>query len=509
MASPSKPVHAGRKGSPKLNGRSNIAPPSRRRTSQYIKLGNPDKIMGEAPSQTVPVTPVRSLHRPSLSTSTRKVSAGFSNTGPLSGHPTTAFSTVMATTAIPHPDPLTSQSVNISSSSQSIPHPGPLTSHPVNVSSSFPSSQSHGNIRESDPRRSLRSSQTYSNLPLPTTHHKSYSSSASVARSCTHATAQPTRNRENIPPRTSMASNFTTRRDTSKPSTPRLEDKLSPKKKPKSRLGIPKSRTFNALSNLTTSLSRTSLGQLSGSHSRHTSVSSKSTARKVSGPYNDPSSAASSSSQGLLIPAMKPANPHLIHTAQSSAYWSGRFMALQDRFQSEMLIPENLEVLGHAYAERSFATQPSIASSATMGCIGLVPGANPNATRSGNKSTSPRRPQKLLQQAKENNHPNSGVQPYSQTMAAPAKPSYEAAAALLVDEDNRCRRVFMHLESLCTTHEARNSLRQWQQSYARRMGRESLLPEGGTMYDRTKELTWVGRLFIGSGTGNGHCKKGC
>jgi hypothetical protein len=188
-------------------------------------------------------------------------------------------------------------------------------------------------------------------------------------------------------------------------------------------------------------------------------------------------------------------------------------MALQDRFQGEMLTPENLDVLGHAYADRSFVTQPSIASSATMGCIAPVRGANPNYTRSGTKSTSPRKPQQQLlqlqqQQAKENAHRNAGTHLYSRTRAVPVKSSYEATAALLVDEDNRCRRVFMHLELLCTTPEARNSLRQWQQSYARRMGRDTLLPEGGTMYDRNKELTWVGRLFIGSGAGNGYSRKG-
>lgn len=52
------------------------------------------------------------------------------------------------------------------------------------------------------------------------------------------------------------------------------------------------------------------------------------------------------------------------------------------------------------------------------------------------------------------------------------------------DEDARCRRVFDHLDSLCTTAEARRSLHVWQQAYARRHGRPSLLPEGGSMEEK-------------------------
>ncbi|KXJ97278.1 hypothetical protein Micbo1qcDRAFT_156108, partial [Microdochium bolleyi] len=62
---------------------------------------------------------------------------------------------------------------------------------------------------------------------------------------------------------------------------------------------------------------------------------------------------------------------------------------------------------------------------------------------------------------------------------------------VLEDEDVRCRRVFRHLESLCMTSEARKSLQTWQQAYARRTGKERLLPSGGSMEDRG----WVGRLL--------------
>ncbi|KAJ1337806.1 hypothetical protein MN608_00662 [Microdochium nivale] len=64
----------------------------------------------------------------------------------------------------------------------------------------------------------------------------------------------------------------------------------------------------------------------------------------------------------------------------------------------------------------------------------------------------------------------------------------------LEDEDVRCRRVFQHLETMCKTSEARKSLRAWQQAYARRVGKENLLPAGGSMEDRG----WVGRLLSSS-----------
>jgi hypothetical protein len=71
-------------------------------------------------------------------------------------------------------------------------------------------------------------------------------------------------------------------------------------------------------------------------------------------------------------------------------------------------------------------------------------------------------------------------------------------AALLSDDDNRCRRVFLHLEALCTTHEARSSLYAWQQGYARQTGREALLPRGGSMVDKAGGGL-VTRLFSGGG----------
>jgi hypothetical protein len=62
------------------------------------------------------------------------------------------------------------------------------------------------------------------------------------------------------------------------------------------------------------------------------------------------------------------------------------------------------------------------------------------------------------------------------THPQPATAPTAAAAAVVVitaeleDEETRTRRVFAHLERLCETHAARQSLRAWQAGYCRRKG---------------------------------------
>ncbi|GAP89393.2 hypothetical protein SAMD00023353_4000220 [Rosellinia necatrix] len=359
----------------------------------------------------------------------------------------------------------------------------------------------------------MKTSQTYSNLPMPASLYITPSSKPSVVTAHTTARAIPGRNSENIPPSVSMANIGATKQSASDYAT-RLQppQPLLSKKKEKSRLGIPKTRTLNVFSNLTASLSRASLGQLASGDLRRTSGSSKGTAHKDSMPYmNSQSAASTSSSQVLLSPTAEATDQQQIHTAQSSAYWTGRFMALQDHFQSETLRPENLTTLVHAHAERSLlpVAQPSnLTSSATTSC--LPQAAKPLTIISMSPPKVQQQPKHQQQQQQQQQRiPRVGTTAYKasrpMTTAAPARPSYEAAAALLLDEDSRARRIFSHLDFLCTTSDARNSLRRWQQDYARRVGKESLLPEGGTMRGRNRELTWVGRLLIGS---SGHSKRG-
>ncbi|KAK0671888.1 hypothetical protein QBC41DRAFT_218238 [Cercophora samala] len=54
-------------------------------------------------------------------------------------------------------------------------------------------------------------------------------------------------------------------------------------------------------------------------------------------------------------------------------------------------------------------------------------------------------------------------------------------AAMLTDDDARCRRVLVHLEAMCVTETARESLRAWRIAYARKTQRAVLLPCGETL----------------------------
>ncbi|KAI1742917.1 hypothetical protein F4680DRAFT_410461, partial [Xylaria scruposa] len=351
-------------------------------------------------------------------------------------------------------------------------HPGPLTSHPINQYSALPLPRSRQNIDDSTKNRALKTSHTCSNLPMPATQYNAPSTKPSIARTYINTRALSGRNEENIPPSFSMASITATKQSTSEFATPRLVPKsASPKKEASLRPGILKSRTLNVLSTLTASLSRTSLGQLTGSDSRRTSTSSKGTIRKVKTPYLNSQSASSTSSQTLPSPWVETVSQRQIYKAQSSAYWAGRFMALQDRFQSETLIPENMQMLVDAHAERSLilAPPPSLASSATMSCI--TPAVKP--MHSSTVSSSPSKSQRQLQKPQPKSRTNSITSKISSSNISfvPTQSSSDIST-LLINEDVRTRRIFMHLDALCATNEARFSLHNWQQCYARRVGKE-------------------------------------
>ncbi|KAI1502195.1 hypothetical protein F5X99DRAFT_427565 [Biscogniauxia marginata] len=395
-------------------------------------------------------------------------------------------------------------------------------------------------------------SHTCSNLPISSTYQK-YShrtsptnipaSKASIATSYATATALPRPLAENIPPSSSTASIGTYRENSIDTDEASLLPQSIPKAKNKFRGGIPKSRTLNVFSNLTSSFSRTSLGTFTHGDSRHPSASSERTNLDTTSATPRPDSSGSSFASGPLRTPIcitpNANNSRQIHRAQPSEYWAGRFMALQDRFRSELLMPDNMNTLVSAHAERSMigASQPpfgggSLATSATTSCLSTsaitprsVRSVTTNTTSTANPtSVSPRKqqhqPQRVKQQAnpatpllgqQKHKHTNSNSTIFSN--AASSNRSSSEAAALLTDEDNRSRRVFLHLEALCTTDEASRSLRAWQQGYARRMGKANLLPRGGTMEDRNRDSTnhhgqwrdrtWVGRLLSGSSSSSG------
>ncbi|KAI1111452.1 hypothetical protein F5Y14DRAFT_308161 [Nemania sp. NC0429] len=337
---------------------------------------------------------------------------------------------------------------------------------------------------------SFKTSNTYSNLPVSVSQYRaSPAKPPLVAKARAPARVAPSQNAENIPPRIPIGNITVSKRSPPTCPTPSLVPKPLAPQKVKTRPALTKLRTLNVFSNFTASLSRTSISQFTSSDSRRTSIASKSTARNGPTPYTNSQSASSSSSQVLPNSAADTSDPRLIHTAQSSSYWSGRFMALQDRFQSEALMPENLAIVVNAHAERPLlpVAQPSMTSSATMGCIPAA--VKPDrSTRAATRSTTPPRYQRPRQQQVRG--AEAAPKPLNTTGAAARRQSSNEVKAALLDEDTRCRRVFSHLDGLCTTNEARTSLRQWQQTYARRMDKESLLPEGGTMESsKAKEST--------------------
>ncbi|KAF6825901.1 hypothetical protein CPLU01_09991 [Colletotrichum plurivorum] len=213
---------------------------------------------------------------------------------------------------------------------------------------------------------------------------------------------------------------------------------------------LPKSRTLAVLSNITASLSRTSLTGFSGNERKSSKHSVPS--RNISSSSTVTTGTFSTVASRPPSPTFTTGNPLIITTAQPSQYWSGRFLSLHDRFHNEELQPQSLSILVSAHASRST----------------ILP----------------------HQQAA---YQGRGNLPLSNTTALERYgPSVIREANLLSDDDNRCLRVFMHLDSLCATPEAQQSLHAWQETYARVNHREALLPEG-----RTMDRGFVARLFGG------------
>ena len=286
---------------------------------------------------------------------------------------------------------------------------------------------------------------------------------------------------------------------------------------------LPKSRTMNVLSSISQSFSRSSITSINRSRDASGSSASSGTAAGASGMGGGFRSSRSSLSRanGLLGdssrtsqpegPAPGLANPRLIMTAQPSAYWSGRFAALHDRFHSELLSPQYLHTIIEAHAVQASFSEPRILNNPPAKIYGPsrtqpVYEPNPGAPSANGPGRIPLSStgSAVLQMSRSTSTADVTPAP-EQVPAAVATSSpvprldletYKRILAFkaggLVDDDHRCKRVFIHLESLCVTDEARRSLHAWQQEYARCNKRPALLPRGGTMED-TRGL--VSRLF--------------
>jgi hypothetical protein len=203
------------------------------------------------------------------------------------------------------------------------------------------------------------------------------------------------------------------------------------------------------LHTLKASLSRSSLSQFG---------------RKISGSsLRRPSSKNLSVATSISPPVASPPSGIQVYKAQTSEYWSGRFVSLHDRFHNELLTDESLAIITEA--------------------------------------SKPKPP-------KQNSHRLLHLSG-SRTMANLTHNAVHREAELLSDDDNRCRRVFLHLDALCATDEAKRSLHVWQQDYARRTGRECLLPPRGAMEDRgLMQRLFSGGKIIGSMSNNSEMTRG-
>ncbi|RFU73161.1 hypothetical protein TARUN_9091 [Trichoderma arundinaceum] len=312
---------------------------------------------------------------------------------------------------------------------------GQLASSPTIVSSDITATPTVDASSNPKPSKKLRRSLlSASSIPKPS--FKTISTAALAPRPIL------IQQDENIPP---ASDNFFH----PDPPTPRLVSKL------------PKSQTMSTLQDLKTSISRPSLAVRSINTSTFSGTSNKtspsSTATTIAPSNPSKLDLLQPSTVSLAKPARRctPDSPSTrVGSAQSSAYWSGRFVALHDRFSSENLASDARESR-QSLADSFSAQQKTPYSSLYQRASHIPNSATTSALRS--------------------------------FMTSSNTPSIN-------EEDARCRRVFDYLDSLCITDEARRSLHVWQQAYARRHGRPSLLPEGGSM----EEKGLMARIFRGS-----------
>jgi hypothetical protein len=86
-------------------------------------------------------------------------------------------------------------------------------------------------------------------------------------------------------------------------------------------------------------------------------------------------------------------------------------------------------------------------------------------------------------------HTTSTTQPSSPALAA----TQRKQIILLTSDDHRSLRVFTHLSSFCATPTAQQSLRNWQTTYARKTGKEILLPPGESLRENASPKDVRGR----------------
>lgn len=216
-----------------------------------------------------------------------------------------------------------------------------------------------------------------------------------------------------------------------------------PKSKAAPQSKLPKSRTMSVLHGLKSSISKPSLNaRRYTTHGPYDSTPSSFLSTVI--PPSSSRARLQGTSQTSLTNFLRPRSPEPhpwhIRDAQPSAYWSGRFMSLYDKFSAEVFIPIPM------------SSRPS------------TPQNDPDGSAS-----SP-----TLPRSKPLHH--------TQLRLSTTTPAFTRAACTpmtvpgVTEENETIRRVFRHLGALCATDEARASLADWQQAYTNHRTRQHRRP---------------------------------
>lgn len=253
---------------------------------------------------------------------------------------------------------------------------------------------------------------------------------------------------------------------------------------------LPKSRTMGVLNELKASIQRP--GTVSSRARRASNLPMpllESVPSTDSGKTAIPTSATPSrvwlshSSLTSLVRSSRSCTPELIRpdqvvAAQPSAYWSGRFLALHDRFLSE------------AQEEMTAPVRQTTSRVPSQSAASLL------RDRTGGNQAS--RGDALNNSSSQFPFSTKTTLPHANTTSSLSKIMFKPSPINISNEDDdRCRRIFTRLEESCLTTEAKQSLQDWQHAYARKLNRPTLLPLGRAMDEKSR----VARFFSGSSMG--------
>ncbi|KAI6091646.1 hypothetical protein F4821DRAFT_189061 [Hypoxylon rubiginosum] len=274
--------------------------------------------------------------------------------------------------------------------------------------------------------------------------------------------------------------------------------KPSPIKKQQQPSRLPKSSTLGVFSNLASSLSRTSLvgniNRIGGGSRKPSSSSTMADLHSQDNPNKgDKAPSTRDVTPVSAVPAAGPDpfeseeedHPRFVKKAHGFEFWTGRFVAVQDRLKTEALQRQSIKIVAPAHTQQSQIPQPKKTGTNTNGNgLGL-----PTSNTTANIARVDPNQQAQTQQS-QSQFATTSTTPLHMTlggeMSAQGPQTPRAAlnaTILLVDDKARLRRTWQLLEASCSNNTSLYSLHQFQQEYARQFNMPQCLPKGGTMTD--------------------------